>query len=129
MADESVFDHHDAEILARDGCCDFLNIKLAKSAGLFNGMKIADIAEGSGMACMVGSMSETRLGLSASAHLVSAREVIRFADLDTHYDHKIDPVLEGVEIAPEGITIPDAAGHGADLDPEFLASCESVTIE
>ncbi|MCZ6705830.1 MAG: dipeptide epimerase [Bacteroidetes bacterium] len=129
MADESVFDHNDAEILARDGCCDLLNIKLAKSAGIFNGMKIADIAEDSGMACMVGSMSETRLGLSASAHLVSAREVIRFADLDTHYDHKIDPVLEGVEITPEGVTIPDAAGHGADLDPEFLASCESVTIE
>lgn len=129
MADESVFDHNDAEILIRDGCVDLLNIKLAKSAGIYNGMKIADIAEHAGIACMVGSMSETRLGLSAAAHLVSARPVIRYADLDTHFDHRIDPVIGGVEISAEGVILPDAPGHGADLDPEFVASCECVRIE
>lgn len=129
MADESVFDHNDAAILTRDECVDLLNIKLAKSAGLFNGMKIADIAEEAGIGCMVGSMSETRLGLSAAAHLVSARPVIQYADLDTHFDHRIDPVVGGVQISAEGIILPDAPGHGADLDSEFLASCESVSIE
>jgi len=129
MADESVFDHNDAEILTRDGCVDLLNIKLAKSGGIFNGMKIADIAEDAGIACMVGSMSETRLGLSAAAHLVSARQVIKYADLDTHFDHRIDPIIGGVEISAEGIILPDGPGHGADVDPEFVASCESVSIE
>ena len=129
MADESIFDHNDAEILIRDECVDLLNIKLAKSAGIHYGMKIADVAEDAGLACMVGSMSETRLGLSAAAHLVSAREVIKYADLDTHFDHQIDPVRQGVEITPDGVHIPDAPGHGADLDAEFLSSCESVTVE
>ena len=34
MAVESVFDDRDAFKLAAGGCCDFLNINLAKSAGI-----------------------------------------------------------------------------------------------
>ena len=33
MADESLFDHHDAFALCRAECCDYLNIKLSKSGG------------------------------------------------------------------------------------------------
>lgn len=129
MADESVFDHHDAQKLAAGECCDYLNIKLAKSAGIHNGLKINAVAESAGMACMVGSMSETRLGLSAAAHLVSARPNIRFADLDTHFDHKIDPVIGGVTIDASGVFLTDTPGHGADIDPEFLKAAESIRIE
>ena len=70
MADESVMDHHDAFRLAADGCCDYFNIKLAKSGGIHTALRINAIAEGAGIACMVGCMSETRLGLSAAANLV-----------------------------------------------------------
>ena len=34
MADESLFDHHDAFKLACMGCCDYFNIKLSKSGGI-----------------------------------------------------------------------------------------------
>ncbi|HTQ28958.1 MAG TPA: dipeptide epimerase, partial [Puia sp.] len=34
MADESVFDHHDAERLIKAGACDYINIKFAKSGGI-----------------------------------------------------------------------------------------------
>ena len=45
MADESVFDHHDAFRLTAAGCCDYLNIKLAKSGGIHTALKINAIAE------------------------------------------------------------------------------------
>jgi L-alanine-DL-glutamate epimerase-like enolase superfamily enzyme len=129
MADESVFDVHDAEKLAERGSCDYFNIKLAKSSGILGGMQIAAFAEERGIPCMVGSMSETRLGLSAAAHLVSARSIVRFADLDTHFDHSIDPVVGGVRITGADVEIPEAPGHGADLSPDFLATAPTILID
>jgi L-alanine-DL-glutamate epimerase-like enolase superfamily enzyme len=128
-ADESVFDAHDALALLEADSCDYFNIKLAKSSGLRGALRIAAIAESAGKACMLGCMSETRLGLSAAAHLVSARPVIRFADLDSHFDHRVDPVVGGICIDQGQVHLPDGPGHGADLDPDFVASCTIETYQ
>ena len=129
MADESLFDHHDAYKLASMGCCDYFNIKLAKSGGIHTALKINAIAEGAGIHCMVGCMTETRLALSAAAHLVSARPNIRYADLDGWLFLKDDPIIGGAEYDVGEITVPDAPGHGADVDPDFLKQCELTTIK
>ena len=129
MADESVFDEHDAFKLASMGCCDYLNIKLAKSGGIHTALKINAIAESAGMACMLGCMEETRLGLTAGAHFVSARPNIRYADLDGHFMLKEDPVIGGARWEVGEIHLPDTPGHGADVDPDFLKKCEVITIE
>ncbi|MFT4603813.1 MAG: L-alanine-DL-glutamate epimerase-like enolase superfamily enzyme [Rhodothermales bacterium] len=124
MADESVFDHHDALALATAEACDYLNIKLSKSSGMWVGRKIAAVAEAAGMACMVGCMSETRLGLTAAAHFISAHSIIRFADLDSHVDHTVDPVEGGIWIEGGRVLIPDGPGIGATFSEEFLAECD-----
>ncbi len=127
MADESLFDHHDAFRLASMGACDYFNIKLAKSGGIHTALKINAVAEAAGIQCMVGCMSETRLGLSAAAHLVSARPNIVFADLDSAFG-KADVVEGGITYDGGKITLPDAPGHGADIKPEILESLECCTI-
>ena len=76
---------------------------------------------------MVGCMSETRLGLTAAAHLVSARPNIAFADLDSAFG-KTDLVEGGITYDGGNITLPDTPGHGADINPEVLESLESCTI-
>jgi L-alanine-DL-glutamate epimerase-like enolase superfamily enzyme len=129
MADESLFDHHDAFKLASMGCCDYFNIKLAKSGGIHTGLKINAIAESVGIHCMVGCMTETRLGLSAAAHLVSSRPNIKYADLDGHLFLKSDPVIGGAKYNVGEINLPDTPGHGADIDPDFLKRCECITIK
>ncbi|MFQ5770385.1 MAG: mandelate racemase/muconate lactonizing enzyme family protein [bacterium] len=129
MADESLFDHHDAFKLAAMGCCDYFNIKLAKSGGIHTALKINAIAEGAGIRCMVGCMTETRLGLTAAAHLVSARPNIQYADLDGYLMLKEDPVIGGAHYNVGEINLPDTAGHGADIDPDFLKLCESTTVK
>jgi L-alanine-DL-glutamate epimerase-like enolase superfamily enzyme len=127
MADESLFDHHDAFRLASMGACDYFNIKLAKSGGIHTALKINAVAEAAGIQCMVGCMSETRLGLTAAAHLVSARPNIVFADLDSAFG-KADVVEGGITYDGGNITLPDATGHGADIKPEVLESLECYTI-
>lgn len=129
MADESLFDHHDAFKLACMGACDLFNIKLAKSGGIHTALKINAIAESAGISCMLGCMTETRLGLSAAAHLVSARPNICYADLDGHYFLAEDPIIGGAVWNVGEITLPNEPGHGADVDPAFLERCELFTVE
>ena len=129
MADESVFDERDAFKLASMNACDFLNIKLAKSGGLHVALKINAVAEGAGMRCMVGCMTESRLGLSAGAHLVSSRPNIAFADLDGADWLMDDPVIGGMVYEEGGrISLPEEPGLGADVDPDYLGSLESYAI-
>ena len=129
MADESVFDHMDAFRLASMKACDYFNIKLAKSGGLNNALKIISIAEASGIKSQVGCMSETRLGLTALAHLVVARKNIVHFDLDSALQLTEDPVIGGITYGENGIVIvPDTPGIGADFDQAFLDKMEKVVI-
>jgi len=127
-ADESVFNNKDAFKLAANGCCDILNIKLAKSGGIHTAVKIDNIAESAGLPCMIGCMTETRLGLTAAAHIAAAHQNIKYLDLDGHTFLSIDPVIGGIACKGENITVPEVPGLGADIDPEFLEKCECNTI-
>ncbi len=129
MADESVFGPQDAFKLASMGCCDYLNIKLAKTGGIHEALKVNALAESCGMACMMGCMTESRLPLTAAAHLVSARPNIRFADLDGHLPMKEDPVIGGASYNGGAISLPETPGHGADYEDGFLARCSRIRVE
>ncbi len=120
MADESIFNAHDAVALIRAKACDYFNIKLAKSGGIRGAMAIDAVAEAAGIPCMVGCMTETRLALTAAAHLHAARPNIIFADLDGHRNLTVDPVIGGATYRAGEITLPATPGHGADVDPGFL---------
>jgi len=128
MADESIFDHHDAYRLASIGACDYFNIKLAKSGGIHNALKISAVAEGAGIQCMIGCMTETRLGLSAAAHLVSARPNIVFADLDSAFNQTVDVVAGGITYEGGRVILTGTPGHGADIKPEVLSALEGSVL-
>ena len=129
MADESAFDHHDAKNLIAAGCCDFINIKFAKSGGIEEAKKINKVCAASSVPCMMGGMLESRIGLTAFAHFASAHDNIIFYDLDTCLlGHKIDPVNGGITYKGYILELPDGPGIGADADPSFLAQCEKITI-
>ncbi len=130
MADESVFDERDALKLISARAVQYLNIKLAKAGGLNIGLRINTVAEAANIRCMVGCMTETRLGLTAAAHLVSSRPNIAFADLDGAVMLKDDPVTGGMVYGPGGsITLPDTPGLGASIDPDYLAGLETISID
>lgn len=121
-ADESLFDHHDALKLAQQDSVDYFNIKLAKSGGIATALKINAIAEAAGIKCMIGCFGESRLGLSAAAHLAMAKPNIHFIDLDSAYYFVEDPVIGGMSYKHNGpeIILPDTPGLGAEFDPDAL---------
>jgi L-alanine-DL-glutamate epimerase-like enolase superfamily enzyme len=129
MADESVFDHHDAERLIKAGACDFVNIKFAKSGGIHEAIKIHDVCAGHKIPCMMGGMLESRMALTAFAHFAMAHNNIIFYDMDTCLlGHKADPVTGGLKYKGFFIETPSAPGIGADADNDFLNQCEKATI-
>lgn len=128
MADESVFDHHDALRIVQMQACDYINIKLAKSAGLFAASKVNAVAEAAGIRCMMGSMCESRLGLTAAAHFAAARRNIFFCDLDMVFTMHADPVIGGISYHGHEIHLPDAPGIGAEVDMDFLKEAEKLII-
>lgn len=125
MADESVFNHHDARKQINTDSCDFINIKFSKSGGIFEAKKIHDLAAGKGIACMMGGMLESRIALSAKLHFVYASPNIRFYDMDTcMLGHLADPCIGGVKYDGYKLHLADIPGIGADADESFLAECE-----
>ena len=129
MADESVFNHFDAIRLIESEACDYINIKLAKSGGILEAIKIADTAQEYGIPCMLGGMLESRLALTAKVHLAMSHENIIFYDLDTCLlGQLVDPVTGGAVYKGYELEISDAPGIAADIEPEFLEHCEKAVV-
>jgi L-alanine-DL-glutamate epimerase-like enolase superfamily enzyme len=129
MADESVYNHHDARKQIDSGSCHYINIKLAKSGGIYEAKQIHDVAASKGIACMMGGMLESRIALSAKLHFVYASPSIRFYDMDTcMLGHLQDPCTGGVTYDGYKLNINDQPGIGADADAKFLEKCEKFTI-
>lgn len=97
-----------------------INIKLMKSGGILRGARIATIAEAANLLCMVGCMNETRVALTAAAHLVLSQKSIRFADLDAFTQAAVDPVIGGMRVDKGIVRVPETPGLGVDVDPAFL---------
>jgi len=120
MADESLFTPADALHLLREKACALFNIKLSKARGILRGLEIAAIAEAAKVPCMIGGMIETRLGVTAAAHLGASRPIIHYFDLDAHMGHQTDVIVGGIRIERGEVVLPDSAGMGAEPDPAFL---------
>ncbi len=129
MADESCYTHHDAHRLIRSNACDYINIKFAKSGGINEGLKIHKVAADAGMSCMIGSMLESRIALSANLHFAYACPGIHYFDLDTCLlGHLVDPVQGGLTYEGYFLDLPESPGIGADAKEDFLETCERWTI-
>jgi L-alanine-DL-glutamate epimerase-like enolase superfamily enzyme len=129
MADESLFDHHSAVRLARMQACEYFNVKLCKAGGILGALKVNAVAEAAGIKCQLGSMSESRLAMSANAHLAASRGNIAFVDLDGPLKHGEDPVVGGVEMHEDGTMIlPEDPGLGADVSGDYLVNLEQFRV-
>jgi len=125
MADESCSDEHDAERLIKLDACKMFNIKLGKSSGFYRGLKIAKLGAQAGMQMQVGGFMESRLGMTASAHLALANDHILHCDFDTPLMFTEDPVIGGIKYLAGGIIeVPEAPGLGAVINKSYLSKAE-----
>jgi L-alanine-DL-glutamate epimerase-like enolase superfamily enzyme len=126
MVDEAVHVPHDAIVGIRENAMDAINIKLMKCGGILQAVRIAQIADAANLKCMLGCMDETRLGLTAAAHVVASQKNIEFADLDAFLFHAVDPVIGGMEVKQGMIYMPKGPGLGLDVDPVFMAKLHAA---
>ena len=73
MADESVFGPAQVIELIRLRAADIINIKLMKTGGISNAIRIADIAALYGVECMIGCMLESSISVAAAVHVAVAK--------------------------------------------------------
>ncbi len=113
MADESVFGPTEVIELIRMRAADIINIKLMKTGGLSNAIRIADIAALHGVECMIGCMLESSISVAAAVHLAVAKaDAITKVDLDGPSLCAFNPVDGGVIFNESEISVTDAPGLG-----------------
>lgn len=112
MADESIFSVADAYRIIQLNGCDIINLKLMKAGGLDNALKINTLAEAAGIPCMVGSMIESSVSVTAAAHLAAAKRNIKYVDLDASMMFSSNPTSGGIINEHNQIKLPTIAGLG-----------------
>lgn len=106
LADEAVKTAGDIPRLA--GAYDGINIKLMKSGGLQEAIRMIHVARAVGMKIMLGCMIESSVAISAAAHL---SPLVDYADLDGNLLISNDPFV-GVGVERGRLILSDRPGLG-----------------
>lgn len=114
LADEAIFSARDAEKIISMRAADFLNIKLMKTGGIRSALRICALAETHGVECFMGCMMETKVSVTAAAHLACAKSIITRCDLDSASLCETDPVRGGIEIDGAMLKVTEAPGLGIE---------------
>jgi L-alanine-DL-glutamate epimerase-like enolase superfamily enzyme len=129
MADECCGDEHDAERLIELNACDYMNIKLGKSGGIFKALKMVRLAETANIHLQVGAFLESRLAMTAFAHFALCSPIIEHFDFDTALMFSEDPVTGGIVYEKKGVVkVPETTGLGATIEESWLGKMERIVI-
>lgn len=119
--DESVHGPRDALACARAEACDVFVVKLMKTGGILNALKVNAVAEAAGIRVMVGNMGESSVGMSATLHvaIALANAAHGEADLPWRPGALAFDIACGIrQEAVEGVSwvdVPDGPGLGVEL--------------
>jgi o-succinylbenzoate synthase len=113
LADESIFSINDAKRLLEMQAIDYVNIKLAKTAGITQALELANLAKSFNVKCMIGCMLEGPISVAAGVHVASAKaDIITMLDLDAVSLLASHPVETSIEFNESTILLSDALGLG-----------------
>ncbi|MDQ3035155.1 MAG: dipeptide epimerase, partial [Myxococcota bacterium] len=110
VADESLRSIADLDAILRAGAARGVNLKLVKHGGPRAALAIGRRAQAEGLGVMAGAMVETRLGLTAMAHVVVALGGVDWLDLDTALLLATDPFEGGMRVERSHVELSGGAG-------------------
>ncbi|MBA3045958.1 MAG: dipeptide epimerase [Candidatus Thermoplasmatota archaeon] len=118
VADETALTMRDSLKLIRMEVADVVNIKLMKTGGITNAMKVNTFAEIAAIPVMVGCMNESMGAMAGGVHFACAFANVKYADLDSTLDIAKDYVKGGARFE-NGFVIPsEEPGLGIEVDVE-----------
>jgi len=116
LADESIFSLIDARKLLKMQAIDYVNIKLAKTAGISQALALADLSHEFGVKCMIGCMLEGPISVAAGVHVASAKaDIITMLDLDAVALLASHPIKTDILFDESKITLSQKHGLGVSL--------------
>lgn len=126
--DESIWTPGDLMQAIRAEACDTVVIKLTKMGGLAGAKLCGEIAREAGLDLLGGGLTESRLGLTASAHLFNYLRIIPPVDLNGPLFLSDDPVDEGPIITEGQVILPAGTGIGCTVSMEKVMKYCSVNL-
>jgi muconate cycloisomerase len=134
-ADESCYGIQDAMNIIRQGAADVINIKVEKVGGLYNAKKVAAIAEGAGLQCVIGTAFGLGITDAAKLHLAAStmiiRDAVEFTEIYLH-DNLLKPphdTLLRLPLKDGCLAVPDGPGFGVAYDEQKLAANVSHIVD
>ena len=122
LADESINDATDGFQLAAAGFSGSYALKIAKSAGPIGALKLASVAQASGIGLYGGTMLEGTIGTVASLHAWSTLEKLHVGtEMFGPLLMKDDIVVNPLNYSNFGVEIPTTPGLGVEIDEDKLA--------
>ena len=118
-ADETIFTPDDVATLLQTESADGINIKLTKSGGITEAMKMVSAAESYRVPVMIGCMIETRLASSTALAVALSRPGVKYTDLDGYADVLTDITEDGISFKNGLVELPKVPGLGCTLKEEY----------
>jgi L-alanine-DL-glutamate epimerase-like enolase superfamily enzyme len=129
MADEGVHSARDGLRIAELRAADLVNVKLMKTGGITEAMRLIAVCEAAGLRCMVGSMVESTIATAAGVQIALARRAVVANGLVGPVMLR-DDLATGLIYADGAIrTDPDAPGLGIAVDEERVTRFAATTRE
>jgi len=124
MLDEGVHSPEGAYLALEAGACDYINIKLLKTGGLYPALKLIAVAESAGVACQIGTL-DSSVGSAAAVHLVRSRRSLRFAEINGP-SRLVKDVAQGFVLTDGMANVQDGPGLGICADHDSLGFVRSI---
>ncbi|MGC8686980.1 MAG: dipeptide epimerase [Thermoplasmata archaeon] len=115
MADESLMSIHDLEKIVHFEAADMINIKLMKTGGITDAIKLVDAAELFNIPVMIGCMVETKVAVAAGLNIALAKKWVKYADLDGFTSLKEEITEDGLDLKNGELMLKDYPGLGVKL--------------
>lgn len=125
--DESICSGADLIAALRQEALDMLVIKVSKLGGLQPARRIMEVAQEAGLDLFGSGLTESLLGLTASAMLFDAFALPHPVDLNGPQFLSDDPVATGPAVSDGTVYLPDGPGLGITLDEVKLERYQGTT--
>lgn len=119
--DESIRSPVDARKALQTGAAQVINIKVGRSGGHTNALRIHDLCESFSVPVWCGGMLESGIGRAHNIHLSTLPNFTKPGDVSSasRYFHR-DIVEEKLEAVDGRMAVPEGSGIGVSLDRDFL---------
>jgi muconate cycloisomerase len=124
--DEGSFTAQDLARTLQLDAADLVVIKVAKSGGLRNALKTAQVALSGGLEILSSGLTDCGIGFAAALHVFSQLELALPAELNGP-ELLSDLYVEGLTITKAVATVPTAPGLGVEVD-EGRIRAESIDL-